>query len=187
MRVILIRHGELEDSWLPDTGHNDPPLSPLGNLQSRAIAREIVALQEQGLQFEAVYTSPLTAASSTAEVVADALGLTPQVSRAVATLTPEVLPVGSLDALRALQEQSWSFVEMLKELHGQQAGIVISSHELPIRAVVCRALAMALEDYLKFAIAPASLTALEFREAREPRTLLASLNLTCHLDALSEG
>jgi broad specificity phosphatase PhoE len=188
VKFVLIRHGEVETSDLPDLGHNDPPLSDLGRRQAQAIALELDLPSRRGAGIEAVYSSPMRSAAETADVIADALVLpSPRVSDTLGTLTPEVLPEdGGLDAVAAIQERAWSTVELLREQYDERAIVVLVSHELTVRALICRALSMPLTDLGRYHLDPASLSTIEFRRAPngDLRTILASLNEGCHVEAL---
>ena len=78
-----------------------------------------------------------------------------------------------------LQEYAWSTVEILKGLHEPDVSIVLVSHELPVRGLICKALSIPLEESDRFKLEPASISAIEFRG---PRTLLSLLNDVCHTD-----
>jgi len=93
---------------------------------------------------------------------------------------PETLPPGAAgtDSLRMIQEFAWSHVEVLKVLHPPDVSIVLVSHELPIRGMICKALSVPLEDTDRFRVDAGSLSAIEFRG---PRTILSLLNDLCHL------
>jgi broad specificity phosphatase PhoE len=187
VKFHLIRHGEAEASDLPDLGHNDPSLSALGRRQASALAAELELLSRRGPAIEAVYASPMRAAAQTAGAVAEALGLGRHlVSEALGTLTPEILPEnGGLDGIAAIQERAWGTVEALREQHDERAAVVLVSHDLTIRAVVCRALGMPLSDLKRYDLELGSLSTIEFRRAPngDLRTILAALNESCHLDA----
>lgn len=179
MRVVLVRHGELQENWQPDTGHLDPALSARGLHDAEAIALALVQAVRGESSFAALYSSPLAAARETAEVIGAALDLSPEIEPSLATLTPEVLSAGDLAPLEVMGERCWALLQQLKERLPEEGSVVLCTHELPIRALVCRALGMAAADYRTFAVDPGSLTTIEFRGAR---TLLAGLNETCHLD-----
>ncbi len=71
--IVLVRHGETD--WNRDNrfqGHADPPLNDTGRAQASALAANLA-----GMALAAAYTSPLRRARETAEVLGDALGLTP--------------------------------------------------------------------------------------------------------------
>ena len=176
LRLVLVRHGETEDAGLfPDhSGHGDPPLSVLGREQALSIVKEIAGFREPPVA--AVYASPLAAAMTTAVVIAETLGLPrPVPSPALVTIAPETLPSGQdgISTLTAIQDQAWSGVEMLRESFQPPITLVLVSHELPIRATICRALSIPLDQASRFRVDPASVSSLEFRASR---TMLATLN-----------
>jgi probable phosphoglycerate mutase len=75
MHLWLARHGEtVENAEGRILGRRDPPLSPAGAAQAETLADR---MRDAGL--EAIWTSPLQRAHSTAKVVADALGREPVV------------------------------------------------------------------------------------------------------------
>lgn len=72
--MLLLRHGQSEWNALGRwQGMADSPLTTVGYDQATATA---VVLAAMGVQFGSVWSSDLSRASSTAEVVADALNLT---------------------------------------------------------------------------------------------------------------
>ena len=185
MRFTLVRHGEVEEPrpGLSEIGHDDPPLTQMGRRQADALATELQGAITRGTTIEAVYSSPLRAAMETAEAIARDLEVeAPRRAFELTTLTPEVVPPGDHGALAALQEQAWSLIEALRQEHGERSTVVLVTHELTIRAVVCRALSMPLDDAYRFALDPASLTTIEFRSQPRERLLLDNLNETCHLE-----
>jgi len=188
VKFHLIRHGDVEPSDLPDLGHNDPSLSDTGRRQAEALAHELDLISSRGPAIEAVYTSPMRPATETAAVIDEMLATgEPLLSEALGTLTPEVLPSnGALEAIAVIQDRAWSLIETLREQHDERAVVVLVSHELTIRAVVCRALGMPLQDLKRYDLDPASLSTIEFRRAPngDLRTILAALNEGCHLDAV---
>ena len=188
MRIVLVRHGETEDAWLPEMGHADPPLSNLGQMQAKVLAGEIVEAAGRGQAIEAVLTSPLKSAAATAWTIAEALQVDdPQVDDCLGTLTPEILPEdGGLESLKALQERAWGLIEKIRDGNELTLNFVLVSHELTIRALICRALGMSLSGARRFRLDPASLSAIEFRRAPngDMRMTVACLNETCHLEEL---
>ena len=185
MRFTLVRHGETEEPrpGLEAIGHDDSPLSAFGRRQTQALAGVLREAAEHGERFEAVYTSPLRSTTETATAIANALGIV-DVATAdeLLTITPEVLPEdGALDAVEALQTRAWALIESLKTRHDPASTLVLVTHELVVRSLVCRALSMPLTDLRRFRLEPASLTTIEYRTAPRERTLIATLNETCHL------
>lgn len=73
LKIYIARHGQNEDNANGIlNGHRDMPLTAIGERQAHELADGIKA---QDLTFDAVYTSPLSRASRTAEVVCQTLGL----------------------------------------------------------------------------------------------------------------
>jgi alpha-ribazole phosphatase len=72
--ILLVRHGET--TWNKDRrfqGRLDVPLNDTGREQARELAE-----QARGEGLAALYSSPLSRARETAEIVGEALGLEPQ-------------------------------------------------------------------------------------------------------------
>ena len=122
----------------------------------------------------------------TAEAISAVLDVgEPRMASELTTLTPEVVPQSDTSAVEAIQSQAWDFVVGLKQQFEQRSTIVIVTHDLTIRALVCKALEMALADMFRFELEPASITTIEFRLQRDrERTLIAALNDTCHVEAV---
>lgn len=78
--IFIARHGQNEDNVKGIlNGHRDLPLTDLGREQARQLGEGI---SQAGLHFDAVYSSPLSRALETAQIVA----------KAVALPEPKVLP-----------------------------------------------------------------------------------------------
>ncbi len=79
--VHLIRHGEtdwnLDGRW---QGHSDVPLNPAGREQALRLARR---LAEEGVRFDALYSSDLSRAWETAAAIGAAIGLRPAAAPAL--------------------------------------------------------------------------------------------------------
>jgi broad specificity phosphatase PhoE len=206
MQVILVRHGETaanRDRIV--LGRGDPPLTELGLRQAEHLADSIVAEIARGLQVDAVYASPLSRTFRTAETLASRLHL--PVIEAPGLIEMDIgetegLPATELrqrfpefmkvwmsreageakmpggESLADVQARAWPIVERLREEHRPEAAVVAVSHNFVIRTVVCKALAVDLAEFRRFEQDLASITRIEFRG---PRTLVTSLNETCHL------
>lgn len=73
VRIYLARHGQNEDNVRGIlNGHRDEPLTPLGREQAKKTAQFIA---DKELEFEQVYTSPLSRALVTAEAITAELSL----------------------------------------------------------------------------------------------------------------
>jgi len=134
--------------------------------EAESIAVHLCLPAERHRPPEAVFAAPAGPAAATAKALARSLGLpNPQPRDELA----EAGPVGA-----------WSLIEAERDAREADATVVLVCGEALVRGLVCHALGMRPEDGRRFALAPGSLTTIEFRG---PRTLIASLNETCHLEA----
>jgi probable phosphoglycerate mutase len=183
MRFVLVLHGEVEADPLAHAaaGHDDPPLSALGRRQAEAVAAELAPHAPA----TAIYSSPFRATREAASLIAETLRISaPDLRDELGTLTPEVLPEnGSLDAVAAIQVRAWSVIEEAKTNLEPGATVVLVTHELTIRALVCNALSMPLQEMRRFTLEPGSISTIEWRLQPRERTLIGSLNEVCHLEA----
>lgn len=73
LNIYLVRHGQNEDNANGIlNGHRDLPLTDIGIAQAKNTA---LHLEKLGIKFDKAYSSPLSRAYATAEVIADRLGL----------------------------------------------------------------------------------------------------------------
>lgn len=73
LKIYLVRHGQNEDNFNGIlNGHRDLPLTDVGIGQAKNLA---VHIENLGLSFDAAYSSPLSRAYVTAEVITDRLDL----------------------------------------------------------------------------------------------------------------
>jgi probable phosphoglycerate mutase len=172
--------GLADESFLPDfSGHSDPGLSDHGKQQAEAVARVLASYA--GPAIMALYASPLASAQTAAGLITSALGLPGfETAPALSTVMPEMLAPGKAgtEALSMIQEYAWSHVEVVRQLHEPDVSVVLVSHVLPIRAMICKALMIPLEEADRFQVQAGSLSAIEFRG---PRTILTLLNDLCHV------
>jgi broad specificity phosphatase PhoE len=168
LRFILVCNGEVEQRGRGSQA--DAELSPTGRAQALAIGAELKQTQPD---IGAVYSSPMTAAQTTAALLAGALRLpAPKILTGVGTAASEIAVLGSM------QEHCWSALEALRAQHGPEGAVLLVSHDLPLRSLICRALSIPLEGIDRLRLDPASVSMIEFRGQR---TLLAGLNDACHL------
>lgn len=185
MRILLVRHGAAAIGREADPIAG-PPLSALGREQ--ALAAGLHILNKNRERLAGVYASPLFRARETAEIIAGALG---NGAHAIVPgfegLTEDELRAGSGLGLRRLtdiQTRAWSALLELRQGLSQDGAAVVVSHDVTIRAIVCQALSIPLPEIRRFRVEIASITTLDFRPQR---TILASLNDTCHLSALDRS
>jgi broad specificity phosphatase PhoE len=158
VRFVLVHQGEATAG---------SALSEAGFQRARVVAAELRALGMRGQRHAAVLASPRPAPFAAAELIADALELGPPDQR---------------EELQDASTGAWALIEALKLSQAPDATLVLVTHELTVRALVCRALSMPLADMRRFALDPGSLTVLEYRTQPRERTLIASLNQSCHLE-----
>ncbi len=71
--IFIARHGQNEDNVNGIlNGHRDLPLTKVGREQAKQLGEGI---KDMDLHFDAIYTSPLSRAKETAEIVSDVAGL----------------------------------------------------------------------------------------------------------------
>jgi broad specificity phosphatase PhoE len=164
--IFLARHGESDWNVAKRfQGHSDRPLTELGREQAHALA-DLVASEE----IDAVYTSPLSRARETAEIVAARAGLEP-------VALPELREVdtGSWSGLSRADVEArfpegfarwrsggsgWEDGETYEEMAERVIGalrtiaedhpdgrVLIISHGGPIRAIHAAAEGQAIKDY----------------------------------------
>lgn len=210
MQVILIRHGETapnRDSIV--LGREDVPLTEVGLLQARALAARLHQEMARGLRIHAIYSSPLDRARLTAAPIAEITGIpvieAPDLiemdigemeglqATEMRARHPEFMRewsgpnVGDLrmpggESLAEVQARAWGALEAIRDAHSPDEAVVAVSHNFVIRSLVCRALAIPLSDFRRFDQALASMTRIDFRG---PRTIVTTINETCHLGALT--
>jgi broad specificity phosphatase PhoE len=164
--IFLARHGESDWNVAKRfQGHSDRPLTERGRQQAHALA-DLAASQE----IDAVYTSPLSRARETAEIVAARTGLEP-------VALPELREVdtGSWSGLSRADvearfpegfarwrsggsgwEDGESYEEMAERVIGAlrriaddhpDGRVLVISHGGPIRAIHAAAEGLAIQDY----------------------------------------
>src|SRR5438105_5702187 len=109
--LLLVRHGETD--WNADgrlQGHTDRPLSDFGRRQARQLADELA-----GEELEAIYTSDLSRARETAEIIGDRLGL-------ATVLDPDLREKdwGTWEGLTAVERDRVEFVGETTEAHQER-------------------------------------------------------------------
>lgn len=201
LRVHLVRHGATPSTTGDRfSGHEDVALTSEGIRQAEALGKRLARQR-----IAAVYSSPLTRAKHTAEVLAEPLSLPVQLVDPLRELShgrweglsrEEVIDRFP-DEYRAWNEDPFSFapqggetglvllaralpaVLQLVEVHREDDGIVVVSHKATIRFLVSSLLGFdprAARDRLD--PSTASLTVLDFRGMVPPR--LALFNDTSH-------
>jgi len=197
-RLLLIRHGQTklhqaDRFW----GKTDIELSDIGVRQAEQL-RERLARNK----IDAIYTSTLIRAISTAEIVASRHkvkvtplaelcecnfgyieGLTfkeivpkyPELARELGDGKAVAFPGG--ESLEQLDKRVLSFLEKLKQLKTPST-VAIVAHSGPLRLIVCHLLGLGIEHWLQIQVDHASLSIVE---TYPHGTILNLLNDTSHL------
>jgi alpha-ribazole phosphatase len=165
-RLWLVRHGQtawnLEGRY---QGQADPPLNPTGWEQAQALRGQLA-----GQRFEAVYSSDLQRALTTARVLADSLGLPVRaepglreirlgeweglLQSEIETRYAEAWLSRRADPVRArapggesaeeVAERVWAAADQIAARH-PGGHVLVVSHGLALAALVCRARGLPLE------------------------------------------
>jgi broad specificity phosphatase PhoE len=148
--LLLVRHGETD--WNADgrlQGHTDRPLSDYGRRQAQRLAEEL-----EGEQLEAIYSSDLSRARETAEIVGERLALPVE-------LDPDLREKdwGNWEGLNAVERDRVEFVgesteahqermlgalRRIAERHPGDRRVLVFTHGGSIRRVQAAAMGMAL-------------------------------------------
>ncbi len=164
--LYLVRHG-LYDEADPRDEAAGKGLVPAGREQARLVGGRLAGL---GVRFDVLWTSPLTRARETADIVAQALpGLVPVVAPELAECTPptwradvaRTLAPDEAAACRARLEQAFGRL-CVPSRDGERHEILVC-HGNVIRWLWCRALGVDPDAWLGMTIANASLTVIQAR------------------------
>ena len=172
-RVFLARHGETDDNVPPlrFQGWRDTPLNDTGRAQARELAGRVA---DMGIA--SLFTSDLSRALETAEIIGAGVGLEPQVDprlreanrgrwegrlfEEVAAAEPEDyaawLRAGAgwrFPGGESLQEQSDRVCACVEEIrHGAEHPALAVCHGGSIRVMLCRADAHGLDAFHRFQV-----------------------------------
>jgi len=209
MRIVLVRHGETD--WNRQRriqGISDLELNETGRRQAEALAQalkneKVEAIYTSPLK-RARDTAYLITRFHQVEVVA-LYGLRELDAGEVDGLTYEemriqygdfldrwiedctaVRPPGGC-TLHELQDQAWSSIQeiierqqekMAEGAENEEGVVVVVAHFFPILSIICKALGLDLSECRRMRLDLASMCTLDFNPSR---TVLVSLNDTCHL------
>jgi broad specificity phosphatase PhoE len=188
-RLILIRHAEIiANREFRYIGRRNDPLSEEGQEQAKRVAQALAVLP-----VEAIYSSPAQRAMQTASSIAlyhhqevraqddlrecdfglwEGLNRTDLLARAPHEadyffawehdLT--MVPPGG-ESYTAMSERVWAQVSSLLQVHDGQT-LVLVSHVGPLKALLCRALSAPLTVMFHFFIDPATISVVDWQDAR---------------------
>jgi alpha-ribazole phosphatase len=197
-RLLLVRHGQTklhkaDRFW----GKTDIELSNIGIRQAEQLRDRL-----SRIKIDAVYSSTLLRAASTAEIIASrhklkviasnelcecsfgyAEGLTfkeisqkfPDLAEELARGTAVSFPGG--ESLEQLNQRVRGFLEKL-ELHKPESKVAIVAHGGPLRLIICNLLGLGIQHWLQLRVDHASLSIVE---TYPEGNILNLLNDTSHL------
>lgn len=206
IRIYLVRHGETV--WNAEgriQGHLDVELSEKGKHQAVLLARRLA-----DVPLDAVYSSDLSRAWMTAELVANTHGLT--VTRTellreamlgewqghtgaeLISKFPDLYALYKADSvtnrppggerLEDVIDRCARFLDQIRRDH-QEGNLLLVGHGGSVRGVICAALSLPPSYYRHFSLDNVGLSTIEFNNGR---WVLAGLNDICHLrDEESHG
>jgi len=204
IRFILVRHGETDWNRVERfRGHVDVPLNPTGLKQADALAERIAADWRPA----AVYTSPLTRAVQTATAIADRCGLTPQVHADLNDMNfgewqgltpeevskrwphaystwfqaPQIARIPGGETLDEVSARALPAVDRIGRQHPAQT-VVLVSHVDVNRVILLAILGAGHGHFWRLQQEPGALNVFELSD---DRTVVLSLNDTCHLRSQS--
>jgi serine/threonine-protein phosphatase PGAM5 len=164
--LYLIRHG-LYDETDPRDEAVGKGLTEDGRSQARLTGARLAAL---GIQFDTLWTSPLTRARETSAIIAQSLrGLAPRLAPELAECTPTTwrrdvtatLAEGEAEACRAQLEQA--FARFFTPSPAGDRHELLVCHGNVIRWLWCRALGVDPAAWLGMAIANCSVTVIQIK------------------------
>ena len=195
-----MRHGQTELNRKGKIqGNNNSRLNKTGQSQAMALASTMQLENPTTL-----YTSPITRAMETAEIIGDAIGLIPKPLVALSEhnvglleglsskemrlkypdfatkwdLDPSnALPPGG-NTLRETQEIAWNATRTLNNKHENES-ILVVSHNFTILCLVAKVLGVPVVNYRKFSVSLCGITRLIMDSSGNVK--LVSLNETGHL------
>lgn len=206
LRLFLIRHGETEFSTqLRYSGWGDPLLTPKGRTQAERAATRVAELLD-GREVAAIFSSPLSRAKETAQLIHEQLPDT-EISEAEAL---KELNFGTWEGLTFAQarkqdpklHETWvdnpadnappegeSIRELYQRVRSWRNGLnrhyvgknlVVVSHVNVIKALVCQALGTGPGSVNRFFLDPAGISEIEFYPP-STRGCVRRVNETGHL------
>ena len=201
--LVLIRHGQThapQDPWF--RGQVDVPLDEVGLAQAAATAQRVLAEWTPA----AVYSSPLTRARQTAELIAQPLGLEVRLHEGLTDInygawqglrTQEVrarwfkmltlwnsrphqavIPGG--ETLAAVRTRALQAVEDIVAAH-PQALVVVVGHAVVNRLILLRALGWSYERFWELPQKNCSLCVVEIEDPAAAHYCVSRLNDVSHL------
>ena len=203
MRLYVVRHGET--SWNLENrfqGWADQPLSDTGEKQAAEVARMLASVS-----FDAAYSSDLSRARRTAEIILDGRGV-----EAVPVKGLREMNIGDLDGLvvteieerfpdllkawreapqsvtmpggetlEQVSDRAWAAVEPIVERHRGETVLLVAHHTIN-KTIICRTLGIPLERFRVLRQPPCAVSVIDFGDMG---TFVRAVNLNWQEDTRS--
>jgi broad specificity phosphatase PhoE len=199
VKVILVRHGETD--WNRREifrGRADVELNQKGREQANALAGAV-----EGIQIDAVYSSPLRRAVETAEAIAEPHGITVEMERDFTDFDygvwqglpheevrrrypglykdwverPYTVRMEGGESLRMVRRRAMRALTAVIERHEGEA-VAIVAHRVVNKVVLCAVLGLDNSNFWRILQDTCALNVFEWAEGRY---IMRALNDTCHL------
>ena len=168
--VLLVRHGDCYEGM---TALDDPPLSPIGIEQARALGARMRRLRP-----DAVYSSPLRRARQTAEAITPEFRVEPRLLEVTTDLERGHVEVAE-DPTAVLARMTAAIDEAVAEHEGGR--VVMVGHAMSILAYLCHVLRV---EFGSLRLLP-YYTSINMVRVLGDRRMIGSLADTAHLENLS--
>jgi broad specificity phosphatase PhoE len=205
MRLVLVRHGETDwNVTLQYQGQAQVPLNGRGRAQAQRVAERL-----RGRGVTTLYASDIVRAWETAEIIGEALGVTPQAMPELREidvgqwegLTPEELyrrfpdhmheyerdPARTVrlggESYAQLQERALVALRKIEDNHKPDETVLAVSHGGTIRTILCHVINLDLGNFGKMWLDNGSLTELRYGSPHGWR--LIRLNDAAHLEGFT--
>lgn len=202
VRFILIRHGQTEWNKLERfRGRVDIDLDEMGLKQAKATVERIAQWQ-----VAAIYSSPLKRAMTTAQIIANRLGLVVQALEGINDMdfgrwqgltiaevrgkyaqlfdlwrySPERLEIPGAETLEGVRNRVVATIDELAAKHNDQT-VALVSHRVVCKVLICHLLGL---DNSHFWQIGQDATAINLFEVWQGSPVIRLLNDTCHLKNL---
>lgn len=199
-RIYLVRHGESEWNIIKKIqGHKDTQLTPKGLNQAKLLGKR---LKEDNIKIDRIYSSDLTRAYKTAQIIAENLNLDVTPMKEFREISfgiwegmtndeiiknykkeqilwrnePEKLHVKGAETLEELQKRAMKGIN--KIIHQDVKNILVVSHSATLKTIILGMLGIDLNFFKNLTISNVSLSIIELRDYNN---VLKLFNDTNHL------
>ena len=163
--IVLVRHGQYREG-VPADPEIGPGLTELGREQGRKTAARIAGSKTK---IDAMYASPMARARETAAIIAQALGIEPEIVPDLAECTPPTIRAditvrhtkGEMDSCRTALDRD--FERFFRPTAGPDSTVLLVCHGNVIRYLAGRTIGLGPTLWLNLSIAHASLTTVQVK------------------------